>query len=73
MSRPITRADVIELLRTRVAEHGGIRALARDAAISAPYLSQVLRGRQDPGPMILRLFGLERIPAAPVTYRRTSP
>lgn len=44
---------------------GSQRALAKELGVSEPYLSDVINGRRDPGPKILKALGLERI----VDYR----
>lgn len=42
-----TDADVLALLRTRVAAAGGVRAFARECGLSAGHVCDVLRGRRE--------------------------
>ena len=44
---------------------GSQRALAKELGVSEPYLSDVIRGRREPGPKLLKARGLERV----VDYR----
>lgn len=46
---------------------GSQRALAKELGVGEPYLSDVIHGRRDPGPKILKALGLERV----VSYRAT--
>jgi hypothetical protein len=57
--------DVIERLRSAVQTEGSQAAFAEKHIISLQYVNDVLRGRREPGPIILNALGLERI----VTYR----
>ncbi len=48
-----------------------LRAYAREIGVSAPYLSDVLRGNRNPGPKILKFFGLQQTKKVTVTYTVT--
>lgn len=50
---------MLSLIRKEVGRAGGIRALSREWEINPSYLSDVLRGRRDPGPAMTRHFGLK--------------
>lgn len=49
---------VLQRIRHRIAAAGSQNALAREWKISAPYLSDVLKGNRTPGPTILKKLGL---------------
>ena len=55
----MTIDDVLDRLRTRIAEAGGASAWARSADCSPSYVSDVLGKRREPGPAILAALGLE--------------
>lgn len=40
---------------------GSQRALAKHLGVSEPYLSDVIHGRRDPGPKLLKALGLDRV------------
>ena len=72
--RTYSLPDVIELLRTEVAQSPSGRAYARSHGLSAAYVQHVLIGRTDPGPKILKCLGLERVPVVHTPrYRRVAP
>jgi hypothetical protein len=54
----MTANDVRDLLRT--ACDGNQRRWAAANSISAPYVSDVLAGKREPGETILRALGLDR-------------
>ncbi len=59
---------VVALLKRRL--NGRTQtALAKELGIKKSYLSQILRGRVDAGPLVLEALGLERV----VTYRTRKP
>jgi transcriptional regulator with XRE-family HTH domain len=47
----------VTLVRTR----GSQKAAAEALGVSAAYLSDVLRGKREPGPKVLRYFGVRRV------------
>jgi hypothetical protein len=51
----------------------GLRATARELKCSAPYLLDIINGRRQPGPKILKALGLERTISKTVTYRKAKP
>ena len=55
----------LELLKTRLKGRTQ-SALAKELGVSPAYLSDILRGKRDPGPQVLGALGLERV----VTYER---
>lgn len=57
--------DPKKLCRDLVAQKGLSQA-ARDMGVSVSYLCNIMKGRADPGPIVLEALGLERV----VTYRR---
>ena len=75
MTKPKTlwRLEVLALLRKEVAAVGSMRAYARQHGYTVAYLSDVLRGRRDPGPKVLTPLGLVRDTPAEqnYSYRKT--
>lgn len=57
----LTQAEVIELLRQRVAQRGSQVAVAAEAGVSAQHISDVLLGRREIGRAILALLGVQRV------------
>jgi hypothetical protein len=53
----MTRLQVVEMLRRSCAKAGSQRAWARAHGVSVAYVSDVLRGRRDPGKSILTGLG----------------
>jgi DNA-binding transcriptional regulator YdaS (Cro superfamily) len=58
--------DPIAELSRAVQAAGSQRRWAAQNGLSAPYVSDVLAGRRDPGAAVLSALGLERV----VSYRR---
>jgi hypothetical protein len=58
----MTTADVIEMVR-REALHGQV-AFAIKAGVTQQYISDLLRGKREPGPKILDALGLRKV----ITY-----
>lgn len=52
---------VLKILRRRIVELGSQTALAAELRVSDAYLSDVLRGRKEPGAKILEPLGLEKV------------
>lgn len=61
----------IEILRAAVDDAGSIAAWADQNGISRPYVSLVLRGRQEPGPKIAAALGLQQIRETTYRYEPT--
>jgi len=57
---------VLRLIRRECDKAGSARAWAASIGVSGVYVADVLAGRRDPGPAILRALGVERV----VSYRR---
>ena len=55
----MTRESVIRKLRQLIAEKGTAKAAAQFLGVSSQYLSDVLKGRRDPGDKILSSMGLQ--------------
>jgi len=66
--KSLTREEVIAILRKDQAGRS-IREYAETLGISAPYLSDIFLGRRDPGPSVLKHFGLERHETLKVEYQ----
>lgn len=65
MMATMKTVDPIAVIRARLRDKSQ-KDLCRELDIPESYLSDVLRGRRDPGPLICEAFGLERV----VTYRK---
>jgi predicted transcriptional regulator len=59
-SQAMTREEVVALLQRMADRAGSQRALAKEIGVTAAYVGQVLDGKRDPGPAILKVFGLRR-------------
>jgi hypothetical protein len=59
-TRNLSRLDVLEILRRACADAGSLRKWASANDCSAAYVSDVLAGRRDPGPKILKALNLSR-------------
>jgi Helix-turn-helix len=62
--RSMAKSDPKEILRRRL-DGKTQSALARELGIKRSYLSDILRGKRDAGPQVLRALGLTKV----VTYR----
>ncbi len=58
--------DIKPLLRRLAKKHGSQHELANTLGVSPAYLSDVLKGKREPGQSILSPIGYERV----VIYRR---
>ena len=58
--------DLLAQLRKACEADGSQAAWAERAGLAAPYISDVLRGRREPGPSLCEALGFERV----VLYRR---
>jgi len=56
----MTRDDLIKVLEQRAKRAGSRSALAREMGVSPAYVGDVLLGKRDPGPAILKVLGLRR-------------
>ena len=65
---PLSRFELLDILRGEIAVAGSQRAWARSAKVSVAYVSDVLRGRRDPGPSILKPLGYTRQETYSVAY-----
>jgi len=60
MAKMLTREQVIKLLKKAQGDrHQSL--YARELDVSRAYLSDIYRNRRDPGPTILKRFGLRRV------------
>lgn len=63
------KEDVVRKLQEDQGEQS-LRSYARSLGCSAAYLSDVYRGRRDPGPKLLARLNLERKAVTTVTYQK---
>lgn len=68
MARKFTSDDLRALLASACAEEGGQKYWAARHGVSAPYVSDVLNGRREPGESICSALGFVR----KVTYEPMS-
>lgn len=61
MKKQLTLDDVTALLKRRCQEAGSQRAFAIDNDISPQYITDVLRGKREPGKMVLDALGLQKV------------
>jgi hypothetical protein len=64
-----TRDDVINFLKKKQGDNS-LRAFATSLGITVAYLSDVYRGRRDPGPAILDPLKLKAIRKTTVFYEK---
>jgi transcriptional regulator with XRE-family HTH domain len=57
----MTNGALLKRLVTLVRTRGSQKAAAEALGVSAAYLSDVLRGKREPGPKVLRYFGVRRV------------
>lgn len=60
MKSALDRDQVIALIKELVDKEGTQSAAADKIGIVHPYMSDLLRGKRDPGPEVLKFFGLEK-------------
>ena len=60
MKSTLNRDDVIALIQELVEKEGTQSAAAAKLGIVASYMSDLLKGKRDPGPEVLNFFGLEK-------------
>lgn len=61
MMTDLTHDDVRARLSAAIREAGSQRAFAARAGVSAGFLSDVIRGRRDPGERVLAAIDLRRV------------
>lgn len=59
MSSALTKEDVLARLRKRQGKKS-IRAFASELGLTPAYISDIYRGRRDPGPSVLQLLGIRK-------------
>ena len=57
----ISSREVLDRIAARIRVAGSQKAAAAALGISAQYLTDILNGRREPGPKMLKALGLERI------------
>lgn len=57
----LTRQQVIKLIRAELLTHGNQKKFAKAVVINESYLSDILMGRRNPNPAILRYLKLEQL------------
>lgn len=57
----LSKVALLERLRRKAARAGSQKALAGALGVTEAYLSEVLHGRREPGPTMLRALGLRRV------------
>jgi plasmid maintenance system antidote protein VapI len=59
-SQSLTTEQALDRLRARVAQYDTLTESAKALGVSAPYLSDILKGRRDIGPKIAQALRLEK-------------
>lgn len=67
----LSRDEVIGMLRAQIEKAGSLREWARRAKLSPAYISDIMRGRRDPGPPILAALKVQKVPDVPREPRYT--
>ena len=62
----MTLEEFLQYVRQLAREQGSQQALAAKCGINASWLSEILKGRRDPGKKLLDALGFRRV----VTYER---
>lgn len=57
----VAASVIIRRLQVLANQLGGQKALAAKLKVSPQYLSDVMTGKSDPGPAILKALGYERV------------
>lgn len=57
----ISAAEVREILKRKAQAHGSVEKAALAAHIGYGHLRDVLKGRRNPGPHVLRWLGMRRV------------
>lgn len=57
----MNRIDLYTLLRTQCAKAGGQTAFANQHGVSVAYVSDVMNGRKEPGPALLKAMGVRKV------------
>lgn len=65
----MTQQQVLSLLEEKRGDDSWA-SLAERIGVSRAYLSDILRGRRDPGPTILEFLGLRKVVSYTVKYER---
>ena len=61
MATTLSKAHVLEMLRRKARTAGSQKALAEALGVTPAFLSDVLHGKREPGPTMLRALGLRRV------------
>ena len=62
----MTPEEFISYLKDQASVYGSQKAFARHCGVSESFLSDVLRGRREPGATLLECLGFQKV----VTYER---
>lgn len=68
MKKSLTRDKLIALLRNRQGSKSQ-EAFAAELGITQPHLSDIYRGKRDPGPEVLGKLGLSKV----IIYQEAEP
>ena len=69
--KTFTHDKVIDMLKKRQGKRS-LREFARELNVSAAYLSDIYKGRRNPGPAILEHFGLSKRVTISTAYAEES-
>lgn len=71
MQKSYTLGDVVEILKARQG-NGTLTALADEIGVTKAYISDIYKGRRNPGPRILAYLGIVAEVKTETKYRRAS-
>jgi transcriptional regulator with XRE-family HTH domain len=71
MAKSYTLGDVVEMLRARQG-NGTLTALAEEIGVTKAYISDIYKGRRNPGPTILSFLGIVAEVTTETRYTRAS-
>jgi plasmid maintenance system antidote protein VapI len=60
MTKTLTRQDIVAMIQALIEKEGTQVAAAQKIGISPTHIGEIIRGTRDPGPTVLRYFGLGR-------------
>lgn len=70
MKAMVSKDEVRARLQVYVSEHGGVQVVAKRWKCSRQYIYDVLNDRRNPGPLMLKKFGLRRVRIVHTHYEK---
>jgi transcriptional regulator with XRE-family HTH domain len=63
----LTEPEVVELIRAKQGDTS-LRDFAEELGVTAPYITDIYKGRRSPGPKVLKYFGIGKMRQVVVQY-----